>query len=924
MIASVVMLMVLAAAISSAATTRGALTDQYYNQIAKEAAESGIAMAEACIKSGTLTWPNPLRPGSDCNGAEAQCNDANCYLLSTGKTRTTFSVDSPINPGDTSTARAIGTVELTRASNSAVWKSYTQAVGRIEQGESRKLIWKEGSLSVGSYHACAVASDSKAYCWGDNYNGQLGDGTTTDSSVPVPVDTTGVLSGKTIKSIAAGSSHTCVVASDNQAYCWGFGGGAWSSGSPLGNNSNANSSVPVAVYTSGVLSGKTIRAITSGTNYSCVIASDNLPYCWGSGFSGSLGNGSTNDQPVPVAVTTSGVLSGKTVRQIVAGDLTTCVVASDNLGYCWGNNGSNGTFGNGTTSPSQSSVPVAAANTGGLSGKTLNYITTDGYVACAIASDNLPYCWGGNYAGQVGNNSTTGSSNPVAIGSYGALSGKTVTTIDAGDNFYSHTCAVDSVGKAYCWGYNNHGQLGDGTVNDSLVSVAVAQGALPSGASIRQIGAGNEFTCASTTANKIYCWGNNSNGQLGNKTTTELYVPGGTNALTDPASRATSNIQVTSGGNTTCVLGSDSQVYCWGMASTWTLYEGRMPQGVIPEGSTIERLAGESSNKCVIASDHKAYCWGYAYFGELGNGTSGLFNTPVAVLQGAIPNGVVLKEISAGTFAVCALGSNNWVYCWGNNESGGLGDGTLTHRNTPVALLQGNVPAGVTFRTVDVGNYTACGIASDNKVYCWGWNQYGQLGVGTTGGNRTYPSPVAQGAIPAGVTIQQLTVGDYHSCVLASNGKVYCWGNSGGGALGDGTETNRNTPVAVLQGSIPAGVTLRYISAGGNHTCAIGSNNKAYCWGNSQGYGALGDGVVVNRSTPVAILQGNMPSDVTFETISAQGSNTCAMGSDGKAYCWGYGTYRQIGDGNNISRYTPTAANPLPNYPAVEYRKIYY
>jgi len=292
--------------------------------------------------------------------------------------------------------------------------------------------------------------------------GGLGDNTTTSSSVPVAVNTSGVLSGKTIKSISAGSSMSCAIASDNLAYCWGYN----STSGRLGNNSTVNSSVPVAVYTGGVLSGKTIKSISAGNGHTCVIASDNQAYCWGMNWYGQLGNNTTTDSLVPVAVNTSGVFSGKTIKSISVGTHNTCAIASDNLAYCWGYN-SNGQLG--INSTTNSSVPVAVSTSGALSGKTILSILGGNYTNCAVASDNKAYCWGYNTNGQVGNNSTTDSWVPAAVYSSGVMSGKSVDYISGDLASTFHTCAHTTDNLIYCWGIG--GTLGDGTLTQSLVPV---------------------------------------------------------------------------------------------------------------------------------------------------------------------------------------------------------------------------------------------------------------------------------------------------------------------------------------------------------------------------------------------------------------------------------------------------------------------
>ena len=184
------------------------------------------------------------------------------------------------------------------ADNTAATLPQAGASFRVRVGvENKERFMSANQISAGGSHTCAIAPDNDAYCWGSGSSGKLGNSSTTNSSVPVAVSTTGVLAGKTIKQISAGGSHTCVIASDNKAYCWGSG-----SSGQLGNSSTTNSSVPVAVSTTGVLAGKTIKQISVGNSYTCAIASDNKAYCWGYNHRLQLGDNSTNNSSVPVSV----------------------------------------------------------------------------------------------------------------------------------------------------------------------------------------------------------------------------------------------------------------------------------------------------------------------------------------------------------------------------------------------------------------------------------------------------------------------------------------------------------------------------------------------------------------------------------------------------------------------------------------------
>ena len=265
---------------------------------------------------------------------------------------------------------------------------------------------------------------SAAPCWGMNSNGQLGNNTVTSSSVPVAVVTSGVLSGVTLTQVSAGTNSTCALSSTRAAYCWGG-----NSNGQLGNNSTANSPVPVAVSTSGVLSGVTVTQVSTGNAFACAVGGTGGAYCWGYNASGQLGNATTTSSSVPAAVTTtSGALSGVTVTQISAGASYTCALGGTGAPYCWGLNGG-GQLGNGSTTTS--SVPVAVTISGVLSGVTVTQVSAGNTVACAVGSTGA-YCWGANGSGQAGDGTTTQRNAPVQVLllSPGAPTGVTATAGD--------------------------------------------------------------------------------------------------------------------------------------------------------------------------------------------------------------------------------------------------------------------------------------------------------------------------------------------------------------------------------------------------------------------------------------------------------------------------------------------------------------
>ena len=318
-------------------------------------------------------------------------------------------------------------------------------------------------VSGGALFSASVFSDNKLYSWGNNELGELGNGTITNSNVPVAVDMTGVLLGKTISQISCGHNFTVVLASDNKLSSWGYGFAG-----QLGNNANTDSSVPVAVDMTGVLLGKTITQISCGDTFTAVLTSDNNVYSWGIGVDGQLGNNTNTNSNVPVAVDMTGVLLGKTITQISSGVSFCICLTTDNNLYSWGINGQ-GELGDGTLV--STTTPTTVDMGGVLIGKTISQISCAGSFSLVLTTDNELYSWGYNGNGQLGDGTNTIGSVPVAVVMSGVLLGKTITQISC---YTYHSLVLTSEGDLYSWGWNVVGLLGDGTNTDSSVPVAVS------------------------------------------------------------------------------------------------------------------------------------------------------------------------------------------------------------------------------------------------------------------------------------------------------------------------------------------------------------------------------------------------------------------------------------------------------------------
>ena len=341
------------------------------------------------------------------------------------------------------------------------------------------------SVSAGLFHTCAVRVSGAVQCWGRNNFGELGNGSNTDSSVPVLVN--GIANAK---AVSAGTYFTCAALDTREVKCWGY-----NRNGQLGNGNTTDSVVPV--FVSDIANATS--AATAGEMHACAALDTGEVKCWGGNRSGQLGNGGTADSGKPVAVL--GIADAKAVS---AGAFSTCAVLESGRIQCWGDN-SYGKLGNGSELSSKIPVSVSGISDGIA-------VSTGNIQSCALLRNGTVQCWGHNGNGELGNGSTTRSLTPVTVSNIA-----TATSISLR---YGGACAVLSDGQVKCWGANAVGQLGSGNLTDSLVPVSVI-----GLSNVTSISAGPEASCAVTSGDAVQCWGRNLYGALGNSSTTSSSSP---------------------------------------------------------------------------------------------------------------------------------------------------------------------------------------------------------------------------------------------------------------------------------------------------------------------------------------------------------------------------------------------------------------
>ena len=629
--------------------------------------------------------------------------------------------------------------------------------------------------------------------------------------------------------LALGNSHTCALI-DGGVNCWGWG-------PALGTGNDTDRATPAGV--SGLSSG--VQALAAGRGHTCALLETGGVRCWGQNGAGQLGDGSETDRLAPVTV--SGL--GGSAIAIATGGTHTCAVLASGHVQCWGLN-ANGQLGAGDA-PYQTGTPqdvVGIENAVALTAGTSH--------TCALLETGGMKCWGYNFYGSLGNGNTADQNTPVDV--VGLGSG--VVQMGAG---YLHTCALLDSGAVRCWG----GWIGSNTPQEMV--------GLNSG--VARIAVNGEHYCVLRMDGSVRCAGANSEGQLGDGTTTwrdqSVQVQGLPSGVT--------NIAV--GSFHSCAVIGDA-AFCWGRDADGQLGSGNSTRGSVELselwGTIYADISVGARHVCAVVDGGAAQCWGSNHRGELGIGEPvGLevarsSPQPVAGLSSGV------SRIAAGVNYSCAV-VNGGARCWGYNNYGQLGTGDTVATTTPAPVS--GLSGGVTEIAVsqDPEYQHTCAIVNGGAK-CWGYNYLGQLGNDEYGSVTPETTPVDVVGLGSGVSA--VAVGGNHSCAVV-NGGVKCWGLGYYGELGNGVLDSYDrypTPqdVVDLVGTATA------VTAGLDFTCAI-VDGAATCWGRNQ-YGQLGNGTGANSARPVQVA--GLTGDVT--ALSASRTQVCAVQA-GEVLCWGSG-----------------------------------
>lgn len=738
------------------------------------------------------------------------------------------------------------------------------------QEASHSTDWVD--INAGSDHVLAVKSDGTLWAWGSNASGQLG--------IPLVI-----ISSNMPMQVGNATDWVSLGCGKQQSYAIKANGTLWACGSNQSGALGINSTQSVNVFTM-VGSNTNWRNVSGGNNHVAAIQLNGTLWTWGANNFGQLGNAlQTSQSLAPIQIGTS-----NNWISVETGDDHVMALQNNGKLFAWGFNQS-GQLGNGNTINQSSPVQIGSSIfwVGMASGQTgTNNVTQ----TLGVAADGKVYSWGNNVYGQLGN---TGSndSNPHPV----PTQISTLTNIVNVECGYGSSYALGANGVLYSWGYNNKGQLGDGTNNDIYFPVTVS--VVPVGWS--RVAGGELFSMALKSNGTLWSWGDNSFGQLGTGSSSS--------SLTPVQVLGTDFTKFACGQSHSLAIKADGSLWAWGKNTNGQLGIGNTDNLIHSTPAQIGLGAKWVSVSCgdgysmAIQANGTLWAWGDNSFGQLGNGTIGSTPETLPVQVGSLDNWV---DVECGANFTLVIKADGTLWSWGNNNSGQLGLGsTASEFTTPQQVTAVSTNNWISLAVAGGGAH-ALGITSNGNIYSWGANNHHQLGDGTT---NPHNAPI-QIAYFQTSSLNGLTVycGSFHSLAIVNNGDIYAWGENSNGQLGLGDNTFRSTPAPVLSQS-----KVISIGCGFNHTSLIKSDRTLVCSAGLNNAGQLGNNSTIDNNTfqCVAVVPCVSP---TVPTLSSSSSAICGTGTvvlsitggslnDGTAWRWYSGSCggTLIGTGNTLS-----------------------
>jgi len=692
-------------------------------------------------------------------------------------------------------------------------------------------------IAMGYNHICSILVDHSLWCWGINNYGQLGDGSFISKSTPVKV-----IGNEQWKDITLGPGHTCAITTNDKSYCWG-----------LNNFNRIGASYPEKVNTPVELiqGDHSWISLSVGLDISCGIKQNQVENfeCWG------------NPEHLPSfenANTTDPILENLEWLSIKSSQSHYCATRSDGSLWCWGENNvgqlGNGEFSNSTIGFQQFLSRVESTE----SWKTISINSHIDYptesISCALNENDNLWCWGADKH-NIQHNKFVGLNTEFP---FEIATDSTWRTVATGRK---HACAIRSDSTLWCLGKSPHGQWG--TINTFSI-VPVTQ--VGNDADWIDIIANDENTCASKTDGSIWCSGRNQYGQLGVSQSGFIKEPVEVFAGVSEFSINSSHV---------CLIDLESELWCWGNNDKHQIGNGsqeNMQSPVKLLGSVSNNLSASNTNSCIVSAMNDIVCWGYFEFHDEKS------------LQSPrnLNNAHEWRRVATGINNRCAIRFDNTLWCYKDFldiEPYDITPSPSLYRYSDLAQIGVNN----NWDSISFKDNHACALNMDQEIWCWGLNEFGQLG---TEDETNYGSPQR---IAENNSWHSVKVSKNHSCAIRSDDSLWCWGNNEFGKLGLGNLSHSNTVIEVES-------ELGWLSVelANDRTCGVKLDNSLWCWGLA--FPTSND---ISNETLATITSPQQVGDQKIWELVGMGDRfICATDSNKTLFCWGDNSEGLLGNGH--------------------------
>jgi len=721
--------------------------------------------------------------------------------------------------------------------------------------------FKQVAMSSTADHGLGIDTLGNMYAWGTNAQGQLGDGTVTLRSSPAQIGL-----GRSWSMVSSGWSSSSAIDTTGALWTWGY-----NQYGQLGDGTTVNKSSPVQIGTSSW------TLVQSGYGYTAAIDINGRLFAWGFNPQQNLGLGDTaatnRSSPVQVSIQTQ-VNSWKAIGTGTATE-SGFGIAPDGSLWAWGLNTS-GQLGDGTAT--NRSIPVKIGNS--------SWSAVSGGFNFTVAIDAVGrlFGWGSSIAYANGTGATVNLSSPVQVGTLSSW-----IAVSAGDGHMVAllgSSASATSGILLASGANSLGQLGLGTTVTAFSSPSQVGAA----SNWTEISAGQSNTAAIDTTGALWTWGSNGNGYLGIGTTVGVSSPTRVTFGSVTYSSWTALGSVTSNLNSHAMaIGINGTLWGWGGNSFGQLGDGTTVNKSTPVqigiGTSWVQVGVGASHGVGLDSAGNLWAWGANNVGQLGNGTTINSSSPVQILPSS---GISWAKLACGDNHILALTTTGALYSWGTGPNGQLGTGTYLNYSSPVKVGTSS------WSVISAGQVTSGAIDINGRLFTWGINNVGGLGNGST--SLAVSSPVLIGSS----SWTAVTMGASTSFYIRKDGLLFAAGYNGLGVFGNGTTINTSSPVQIGTSSWTSVALNSYISAG------ILTNGLLYTWGQNNTAGVLGSGTTINRSSPVQIATG-----LSFAKVTIGSSSLYAQQTTGTLLEWGYNSVGQLGNGTTVSAGTTAGTSAV-------------